>query len=394
MNGVMVKSGFMLLLVILLPVYVWAQHPRFIYLQTENKLPFYVKIDKRILTATDPGYLIVPGLTGNDYPVVIGFLQKEWSEMNVTINVQDANAGFLLKNEGEKGWSLLNLQTNQRLEMQRSKSFQPGVEIQSGAGEFARVLAEVVNDPTIAEITVTGTAPDTAGLTKDNKAVTENTGITKLKADSTAAGQLITYIDNTGTGTDSVKVFIPVNKTESLPENEAITASPPADSLKSDKERTGTRFINMELQNPNASKDSGSLKKDDLVITEKKKRLTGNPETPNDTLMRALIPGKDTLQHACKKTATQKDFLKLRQQMAAEENEKNMIRAAGKRFTVTCFTAEQVKNLGVLFISEEEKYRFYVTAYPFVSDPENIAVLEEQLTDEYFRSRLKVMRSH
>ena len=80
--------------------------------------------------------------------------------------------------------------------------------------------------------------------------------------------------------------------------------------------------------------------------------------------------------------------------MAAEENEKNMIRAAGKRFTVTCFTAEQVKNLGVLFISEEEKYRFYVTAYPFVSDPENIAVLEEQLTDEYFKSRLKVMRSH
>ena len=80
--------------------------------------------------------------------------------------------------------------------------------------------------------------------------------------------------------------------------------------------------------------------------------------------------------------------------MAAEENEKNMIKAAGKRFAVTCFTAEQVKNLGVLFITEEEKYKFYVTAYPFVSDPENIAVLEEQLTDEYFKSRLKVMRSH
>ncbi|MBK8493633.1 MAG: DUF4476 domain-containing protein [Chitinophagaceae bacterium] len=394
MNGVMVRSGFMLLLVILLPVYVWAQLPRFIYLQTENKLPFYVKIDKRILTASDPGFLIVPGLSGNAYPVVIGFLQKEWPEMNVTINVQDASAGFLLKNEGDKGWSLVNLQTNQRLEMRQSKSFQPGVEIQSGAGEFARVLAEVVNDPNIAEITVTGTLPDTTGLTKDNKAETENTGIIKLKADSTSTGQLITYLDNTGAGTDSVKVFIPVNKTETLPQNEAITASPATDSMKSIKERTGTRFINMELQNPNASTDSGSLKKDDLVITEKKKRLTGNPETPNDTLMRASIPGKDTLQHACKKTATQKEFLKLRQQMAAEENEKNMIKAAGKRFAVTCFTAEQVKNLGVLFISEEEKYKFYVTAYPFVSDPENIAVLEEQLTDEYFRSRLKVMRSH
>jgi hypothetical protein len=266
-------------------------------------------------------------------------------------------------------------------------------DIEAGSGEFARVLAEVVNDPGIAEITVNNTIPDSTGIAKDKKAVTENTGITKLKTDSTEEGQLITYIDKTEAGTDSVKVFIPVNKTVPVPENEAMTALPATDSLNAKKERTGTRFINMELQNPNASNDSGSLKKDDQVINEKKKRVTLDPVTgKEDTLMRTLGSAGDSLQGTCKKTATQKEFLELRRLMAAEENEKNMIRAARKVFAVTCFTAEQVKNLGVLFISEEEKYRFYVIAYPIVSDRENIAVLEDQLTDEYFKSRLKVMR--
>jgi len=393
MNGFIAKTGFMLFLVILLPVCVWAQQPRFIYIQKENKLPFYVKIDDQILTASDPGYLIVPGLSDSSYPVVIGFLQKKWPDMEVTIHLQDASAGFLLKNEGNAEWGLLNLQTGQRIEMQRSKSSQPVGDIETGAGEFARVLAEVVNDPGIAEITVNNTIPDSTGIAKDKKAVTENTGITKLKTDSTEEGQLITYIDKTGAGTDSVKVFIPVNKTVQVPENEAMTALPATDSLNAKKERTGTRFINMELQNPNASNDSGSLKKDDQVITEKKKRVTLDPVTgKEDTLMRTLGSAGDSLQSTCKKTATQKEFLELRRLMAAEENEKNMIRAARKVFAVTCFTAEQVKNLGVLFISEEEKYRFYVIAYPIVSDRENIAVLEDQLTDEYFKSRLKVMR--
>ncbi|WP_462253819.1 hypothetical protein, partial [Ferruginibacter sp.] len=42
-----------------------------------------------------------------------------------------------------------------------------------------------------------------------------------------------------------------------------------------------------------------------------------------------------------------------------------------KQFITVCFTTEQIKNLGALFIKEEERYKFYVGAFPFVSDSHN-----------------------
>ena len=80
--------------------------------------------------------------------------------------------------------------------------------------------------------------------------------------------------------------------------------------------------------------------------------------------------------------------------MAAQTNEKDMVKTATKQFIKTCFTTEQVKNLGVLFISEEERYNFYVAAYAYVSDTNNFAALEEQLTDEYYKTRFKAMTNH
>jgi hypothetical protein len=77
--------------------------------------------------------------------------------------------------------------------------------------------------------------------------------------------------------------------------------------------------------------------------------------------------------------------------MAAQKSEADMRMLAGKQFNSTCFTTEQIKNLGVLFITEEERYKFYVSAYPFVSDVENFATLESQLADSYYITRFKAM---
>ena len=77
--------------------------------------------------------------------------------------------------------------------------------------------------------------------------------------------------------------------------------------------------------------------------------------------------------------------------MAAQSNEKNMLVAAYKQFIKSCFTTEQVKNLGVLFITQEEKYKFFVAAFPFVSDTHNFGTLDDQLTDNYYKTRFKAM---
>ena len=80
--------------------------------------------------------------------------------------------------------------------------------------------------------------------------------------------------------------------------------------------------------------------------------------------------------------------------MAAASNEEVMITMAKKMFKSKCFTTEQVKNLGTLFLKDADRYSFFDAAYPFVSDSQNFAILESQLTDGYYINRFKVMIKH
>ena len=89
--------------------------------------------------------------------------------------------------------------------------------------------------------------------------------------------------------------------------------------------------------------------------------------------------------------ATESDFFKLRKKMAATNNDGEMIGEAKKYFKVKCFSTEQIKNLGNLFLTDAGKYEFYDASYLSVSDIENFSILEIQLNDEYYITRFKAM---
>src|ERR1700712_5423469 len=86
-----------------------AQQTYFVYLQTENSQPFYVKINNKVVSSSPAGYMILPKLADGDYKVSVGFPRKEFPEENFQILVDKKNEGFLLKNFGEKGWGLFNM---------------------------------------------------------------------------------------------------------------------------------------------------------------------------------------------------------------------------------------------------------------------------------------------
>src|SRR5215217_4901951 len=88
-----------------------AQQDRFIYLQTENKQPFLVKINNKVLNSYPLGYLIIPKLDDGLYSMVIGFSgTTDEQEFSCSINKKDV--GFIIKNAGENKWQLVNLQTH------------------------------------------------------------------------------------------------------------------------------------------------------------------------------------------------------------------------------------------------------------------------------------------
>ncbi len=127
----------------------FSQQNHFIYLQTENKQPFYVKLDKKILSSSASGYLIIPKLQDGDYVLAIGFPKNEWPEQSIACSVNKKDAGYLLKNFGDKGWGIFNLQT-----MEVVMSGVKAVENENAGVEdkndiFSNTLSNVVNDPSI-----------------------------------------------------------------------------------------------------------------------------------------------------------------------------------------------------------------------------------------------------
>jgi len=150
MNSFLLKAGISILLFAMNSICAFAQNSKFIYLQSENKEEFFVKLDKKVFNSSPAGYLIIPKLSDNTYPLIIGFYEAGLPEISTIVKIRDANLGLLLKNTADKGWSLFNLQTMQPLAVK--KEFPSGKEEKAGPGidEFSRILAQVVDEPSIA----------------------------------------------------------------------------------------------------------------------------------------------------------------------------------------------------------------------------------------------------
>ena len=413
MNAIYFKRSFLCLLTLLLSFGLCAQQYYFIYIQAENKQPFFVKMDKKIFSSSASGYIILSRLTDSDHKLVIGFPHNQWPDMAVTIKLQDTNAGFLLKKYGKDDWGLVNLQNNQLQLMQVNALSNMEPEQKIKGDEFAQILAAVVNDSSIAEASVVKPAVAAKKVdvnkTQENRDTTTEaktmqatpppgqivplvkTEIRKLTESSNTGGLYITYLDKENSKGDTISIFIPIKVDSAFLKN--ITAPVKKDTLtKPVIANIDSRFINMDLPNPNSKTDSAALKAD-FIITEKKSVVKNDAGQMPETIVTPTNTGTGMINSDCKKNASQNDFLKLRKQMAAQSSEKNMLIAAYKQFISTCFTTEQVKNLGVLFITEEERYKFFVAAFPFVSDTHNFGAMEDQLTDDYYKTRFKAMLS-
>lgn len=336
-----------------------AQTYRFIYIQTENKQPFYVKMDKKILNSSASGYIIISKLIDSTYNFTIGFPENERQEYKLKLDANKTSAGLLLKKSGAKDWDLYDLQTFKPITLEKPVPVEKKDTLVVSDNEFARILAEVVNDPSIAQIAINkhsefiiATAETGNGKTsvtqsatispvkkietEENK--TNKSEIIKLDQEITTEGLRSTYVDIAKVPIDTVEVFMPV-------------------------------------------------KIEDTIVYDKEKKIANEVSPPKNTEANKI----QMINSDCKQIATREDFLQLQKKMTEEKDEKKILKIANKQLLKTCFTCEQIKSLSDLFIHEEERYKFFVAAYPFVSDTHNFGVLEDKLTDNYYKTRFKAM---
>jgi hypothetical protein len=87
---------------------VYGQTSRYLFIQTENNQPFYLRLMGASLSSNATGYLLIPKLTDGEYELSIGFAQSD-KEQKFTIKIEGKDLGFSLKQELDNTWSLFNL---------------------------------------------------------------------------------------------------------------------------------------------------------------------------------------------------------------------------------------------------------------------------------------------
>ncbi len=244
------KKSFFLFLITVFSFSVKAQITHFVYLQTENGLPFYVKLNNKIISSSSAGYLILPNIADGTYQIEVGFPKNEFPAENFTFSVDNNNEGFLIKNFEDKGLQLFNMQSlalipaNQALA--DTTKVVATVPAKKEADPFTKMLANVVKDSSILENhdtvvansvkpadssvaikTDSSVAPNNTisptPVTSDTNAVAHTNSISKLLSTQDKDGLQMMYTDSNNDKTDTVNVFIPAQKEQSATDNNTVT---------------------------------------------------------------------------------------------------------------------------------------------------------------------------
>jgi hypothetical protein len=311
-----------------------AQQNRFIYLQSDNRQPFYVKLQTQVWSSTASGYLILSKLTEGKYDFKIGFPKNEWPEQTFTCTVGKKDLGYNIKNLS-KGWGLLNMQTGEIIPLSGKTPEQKAKLKEPVGDDFSNLLANIVNDPAIRQAGNEETIDHkTADQPIAQNTVLKSNPITKVGENDNNSGRHITYIDKEDQRTDTVQVLIPA-------------VSP------------GTARRNAE---PNGDIQPGS--KANKPVIDTKASITTNT--------------------ACKKMATDNEVILLKKKMFGGKAIEDKIAVAEKTFKSKCLTTAQVMTLAELFPGDAAKYKFFNAAYAHTSDKEKYSTLKSQLKEERY----------
>ncbi len=133
-----------------------AQQDYFLYIQTDNKQAFYVRLNNKIYSSTESGYLILSKLTDSTRELTVGFPKNSFPEQVFSLPQSRKDAGYLLKNFGDKGWGLFNLQTLAVImnSNNREEKKSPDITGVKKSDAFSVLLANAVNDTAILYNTV------------------------------------------------------------------------------------------------------------------------------------------------------------------------------------------------------------------------------------------------
>ena len=435
------KKFFLLCGLIGLQIIVKAQKVYFIYLQSENATPFYVRLGGQIQSSSTEGYLIVPNLKDSTYQISIGQPGKQ-AETRFSLTVNKADRGFLIR-AVDGTLNLFDLQTLTLYKPVSSETTSTKAVIRTD--NFTRLLALVADDssllvePTVAVAVVKEEKASPKAPRADVAVVTEvvsptppvakevepaiineeksTTATPKLNIDTTEKAVAVVEKPTVEAPATTEPVQKPAQKDSAVKaivapkpvtvEESKAPQTPAAETYKkstitrksesSTSDGFGLVFLDrmdgvidtIELVIPNPAFVMPDTTSKQLAADRKFLDISATADSAS--VAKESEAPKSNLKAQCTSLATDDDFFKLRRDMTARANDEEMIAEAKKYFKVKCYRTEQIKYLTALFLTEESKYQFFDAAFMHVSDQEKFKFLQAELKDNYYINRFKAL---
>ncbi|HPG12659.1 MAG TPA: DUF4476 domain-containing protein [Chitinophagaceae bacterium] len=412
-----------------------SQKVYFVYIQNENTQPFYVRMGDKVQSSAASGYIILSNLKDSTYDIALGFSSGNIPEQEFSVAMNQKDQGYLLKDFGEKGWGLFNLQT---LAVQMSSITNKQTaknKNERKVSEFTEILSKASDDPSLKEATVIVEQKKEAKVEPAPQKMVESSAIEK-KADGDIKKEEVVFQEQNKEETpgeqevkqEVVKSIDPIAKPEIKEQkvtiDSAVITEKPVPvvnktTVKDEYKRSSVRkrsessttmgfglvfvdelfdgtvdTISLLIPNPKAvvvvnsdvgkkeEKENLSQESDVKTVSEQNNGARKIAEAPPKPVSNALN---------CNYFATENDLLSLKKEMAEKKGDDGMLAEAKRVYKEKCFTTFQTKNISSLFKTQEGKYRFFDTIYQYVSDIENFKTLESEFTDSYYLNRFKAM---
>jgi hypothetical protein len=342
----------------------FAQKKYFIYIQAEDKQPFYVMINKKNYSSSINGHLVIPKLKNGKYFFVAGFPKDKYPEQKFTCVVEDKDQGFVLKQYGSDGWGLFNVVTfkstmSNAKEWEKEKSVYDTITIEDDIA-IAPVVKKQVNSGLTSLEKSTEAVKESykeATLSPPPKYVALETEKNEFKSQEEIQPEILKenqkLVNNHPSSIKRIVRTLQKGSAQGLDEIYVDYTVSPSDTI--------ALFIPLEK---NVQNEVATTTQIPIIDSIQRKRV-GNANQYNTS---------------CVYLATETDYAKTRKLMSLETTDDKMIATAKKTFKGKCFTVDQIKNLGLLFLAEQNRLKFFTNARTHVYDTLNFVTLETQFT--------------
>ncbi len=382
-----------------------AQRVYFVYLQTEDGLPFYVRMTDKIYSSAASGYLILPNLVDSTYIVHLGFAKNTSPETRFALTVNQNDKGYLIKNFTE-GLALFDMQD---LSIVKPATGNQSTNYETRSDRFSSVLSKAADDPSLLKVAKKEEkTPEIVAAAEQPKPVAAVREDSSKKRPETTKAEPETALPKAVQDTVTAIATSPTNDlAPSANQPETIASSIEQPYKRSTVRRYSESSTTEGLGVVYFDQFDGAVDTIRILIPPSKSKLEDAPvvivepvkqeqiavvEPTSTKLEKPIETRSDAASNsACPSVASEKDFMKLRKNIAGKETDEEMIAEARKAFKNKCFSTEQVRYLGAMFLTSAARYQFFDAAYNHVTDKQAFGSLQSEIKDEYYLKRFKAL---